>query len=163
MPRLDSEGFFTAMPQNPDLVIPDGDATPFIRLDFEITEPPEHKGKHIDWRGYLSDGARKITIRQLTDCGWDGMDLDDVKVKGPVRIKAAREPNQKGQVFLRVAGIYPMTEKKGFTNTTAPDAKRAFAQKMRGKVAATRAELNADNPTSNGSKKTEAKEFDFGV
>lgn len=104
--------------------------TPQIVLVFRV-EGGAADGDHITAYLYFSDAAAKRSMESLRACGWQGTDIEDLSTVGSrdCEIVLAYEEYE-GRERLKVQWINEI----GRVATVAemkPDARRAFAAKMR--------------------------------
>jgi hypothetical protein len=133
---------------------------------FEITEG-EHEGQTIRWDGYFSEKTAKRTIESLQHCGWTGDDLSAIRVEdmpNEVEIVVELEAGQgdyAGKEFPKVRWVNRLGGGRlNVQNALDPARARAFGERMKGLVAATRGDKGQAAPPK---EKLTGGSFPFGA
>lgn len=108
-----------------------------IGISFDLLD---HPGETITYYGYFTDAALPYTVQNLRTCGWKGADLTDLTGLDANEVQLVIEEEdyespETGEVrtSLKVKFINSMG---GLALKTVldPNAKKAFAAKMRAKI-----------------------------
>lgn len=126
-------GRFAARAHSWDLGATNGGAEQ-IAVSFKLIEPG-FEGRFIGWYGMFSDTQIEFTVKALRACGWRGVDLTDMTGMGDNEVSLVVEHEEyKDKVYARVkwvnAGGGVLLKK-----VLDPNAKKAFAQRMRSVIA----------------------------
>ena len=95
---------------------------------------------HLSWFGYFTEKTTESTFRALRTAGWRGQDLADLsdlsRSDAPeVDLVVEHEAGQDGVVRARIRWVNSAGG-VGLGTQLAPDKAKAFAARMRGKLAA---------------------------
>lgn len=108
-----------------------------VAVKFQLLDA---EGLSIVWYGYFTDKTTETTFKALRTAGWKGQDLSDLsdlsKSDTPeVNLVIEQEVGQDGVTRPRVRWVNG-TGGIGVKNVLAADKAKAFAARMRGKLAA---------------------------
>lgn len=120
-----------------------------VGIEFALTDG---SGNTIWWYGFFTPDALPVTLRALRACGWEGDDLSDLAGIDAHEINLVIEheeyPRGSGEIRAKVKWVNS-GDGVGMKEQLAPDAAKAFAAQMKGRILA----LNAAKPNGAGTKK----------
>lgn len=128
-----------------------------VVVQFNVTEEA-FAGERITWFGSFSDKAWERTVESLRYCGWTSNDLSDLSGVTSNEVEIVVEHEEwEGKMHARVrfvngAGAFAVK------NRLNPDATKAFAARMQGKIAALSARSGAAVPPKAAPPKSAASE-----
>lgn len=141
--------------------------TPYIEVQFRLTDGP-FAGENIEWRGYLSDGAKQRTVESLFYCGcWtspgqtDG-DLFDLEGIDKNEVELVVEPEEyNGKTYMRVkwvndpsrSGPKPSNGLSEETKNSIRESCRPLILRLRQEAAARAVRNGTSDPDSEPAKK----------
>lgn len=112
-----------------------------VAIQFDVN------GERVTYYGFFgTDKQTEFTVKALRTCGWTGDDLTAIQLStAPVEL-VVEEQEYNGQPQVRVKYVNPI----GGKARQAMDAAkaRAFAERMKAKVAATNAQQATDSQAS---------------
>ena len=110
-----------------------------IAVQFEFIDPV---GERLTWYGYFTDAAFDRTIESLRAIGWTGSSLDEFAgeklpagVNHQVELVVQHEEYE-GKVQVRIAFVNSIGAGLALKSAMTSDQARAFAAKMKGRIAA---------------------------
>jgi hypothetical protein len=120
--------------------------TEMVSLTFQFVGGP-NDGKRIVYNGYFTDNTAKRTMDSLEHCGWDGVNLADMKGFGSknVMLVIDEEANQEGELFPVVKWVNRL-----FGRGPATVYEKAEVQSLAERMAALNAERRKENAERSG-------------
>lgn len=108
-----------------------------VAVEFELMDSTGAVGPHILWYGYFTEKAFDHTIRALRVCGWKGDMLTDLSGLTDNEVSLVIESETyEGRTKSRVRWVNPAGDVGlGLKAPLTGDKARAFAAKMRGRIA----------------------------
>lgn len=110
-----------------------------IAVQFEFLEPA---GEKLTWYGFFTDATFDRTIESLRACGWTGSSLDEFSaealpagVNRQVELVVTHE-EYNGKTSARIAFVNNVGGGMALKSAMSSDQARAFAAKMKGRIAA---------------------------
>lgn len=106
-----------------------------VAISFQLLTPG-YEGQHLPYYGLFTDAALEITVKALRACGWQGVDLSDLSGIDTNEVNLVVEhETYNGVTRARIKWVNDGTA--GLLKNVLGDAeKKAFAQRMRGAIAA---------------------------
>lgn len=149
--ELMPEGRYQARAHSWDFGETNGGA-PQIAVSFKLLEPG-FEGQFLGWYGGFGDTQAEFTFKALKNCGWRGIDLNDLSGMGDNEVSLVVEHEEyQGKTHARVkwvnAGGGVMLKK-----VLDPNAKKALAAKMKATFAAFEVERAAPKAANTTTKK----------
>lgn len=131
-----------------------GTGTEQIAIRFELLDDEQHRT--IIYYGYFTDGALKWTLQTLRNCGWEGVDLDDLTGldSEEVSITVEHEEDQNGEIRAKVGWVNKEGGGPMMTNTIDGKDKKSFAKRMKAKLMALEGGKPKASKPSRAKKKT---------
>ena len=127
--------------------------SPQIAVELQITEG-ESAGQTITWFGYFTEKTEERTLESLRTLGWQGDDLDKLDtVTGDCSIVVEQE-TWEGKTSAKVQWINKVGGGLALSAPMDAGAARAFAERMKGKVIASRQASGTQTPSSKPTSKT---------
>jgi hypothetical protein len=130
--------------------------TPQIGISFAVAVGGEVE--YVTWYGYFTDAAADRTIKALRDMGWTGNDLDQLKEDCsdlPNAVQLDIQPDDKG--YMKVAWINKPGGGVAMRETMTQAQKLGFAQQMKGRCLAIKADTPIKKKDAPASKWAEVK------
>lgn len=120
--------------------------TEMVSITFQFVGGP-NEGKRITYNGYFTDNTAKRTMDSLEYCGWDGVDLSDLKGFGSknVMLVVDEEANQEGELFPYVKWVNRL-----FTRGPATVYEAGEVKSLAERMAAINAERRKENAEKSG-------------
>jgi hypothetical protein len=110
-----------------------------VAVEFELLDVEGNAGPHIVWYGYFTEKTVKTTIKALRTCGWTGDLLTDLSGidTNEVSLVIEEESDQNGRMRPRVRWVNaPGGAGLSLKAPLDGEKARAFAAKMRSRIAA---------------------------
>lgn len=106
-----------------------------VAISFQLLTPG-YEGQHLPYYGLFTDAALEITVKALRACGWQGVDLSDLTGIDTNEVNLVVEhETYNGVTRARIKWVNDGTA--GLLKNVLGDTERkAFAQRMRGAIAA---------------------------
>jgi hypothetical protein len=130
-----------------------------VAISFEILD---HPGQRITWYGGFSTEIKgqakkspcERTFETLRTCGWEGDDLTDLAGIDSNDVEVVLEINEyEGKESNRIKWVNSLgSGGPALKNVMPPDAKKAFAAKMRGQAIASRQKMGGGTVSQVASK-----------
>jgi len=116
-----------------------GTGTEQVAVEIAILEEG-FEAQHMTWYGSFSEKALKFTLKALRTLGWEGDDLSQLEGidRNEVYIKVEHEEDQEGNLRARVQWINSSAGGLQLKTRMDEGAAKAFAERMKGHVLATK-------------------------
>lgn len=128
-----------------------GTGTEQVAVTFEITADGPRKGEQHVWYGFFTDATTSRTLESLETAGWDGDSLDKPVGLGRIECEVVLgEEEYNGDMKVRVQWVN-RPGGGGVKNIMTPDEAKSFNERMRGEIAARKAERSQRQTTGDNS------------
>lgn len=121
-----------------------------VAVRFELLDVDEG-ARYLTWYGFFTDKTTERTLDSMRHCGWKGDDLFDLSGLGDneVDLVLETEEDNEGKAHLRVRWV---NSRGGLAlkDRMDDDARRTFAQRMKGAVLAHKKKAPRPPAKSNG-------------
>jgi hypothetical protein len=117
-----------------------GTGTEQIVVTFEITQDGPRKGEQHAWYGFFTDATTSRTLDSLESAGWDGDSLEKPQGLGRIECEIVLgEEEYNGETKVRIQWVNKPGG-GGVKNVMSPEEAKSFNERMRGEIAARKAE-----------------------
>jgi len=122
-----------------------------VAVLFEILDGDD-AGQQITWYGFFSEKTEERTLEALQHCGWEGADIGNLDgvTKNEVQLVVEMEAGDDGNSYPRVRWVNGASAGLALKSRMNDGQRAAFAQRMRGKVLATRQAAGQALPGNGG-------------
>jgi hypothetical protein len=135
-----------------------GTGTEQIVVTFEITQEGPRKGEQHAWYGFFTDNTTSRTLDSLENAGWDGDSLEKPQGLGRVECDIVLgEEEYNGETKIRVQWVNKPGG-SGVKNVMSPDEAKSFNERMRGEIAARKAERSQRTASA-----SDGADFNYGA
>jgi len=134
-----------------------GTGTEQIVVTFEITSEGSRKGEQYAWYGFFTDATTSRTLDALENAGWDGESLENPAGLGRVECEIVLgEEEYNGETKVRVQWVNKPGG-GGVKNVMSPQEAKSFNERMKGEIAARKAERAQRQASGDGT------DFNYGA
>lgn len=120
-----------------------------VVVQFTLTQPAEYAGRTLNWYGFFTGKTVDRTVESLRICGWHGIDLSDLSGVDANEVQLVVEhESYEGVTTAKVRWVNALGGM--LKKPLDPIARKTFAQRMRGAVAAADAKNKAKNGPQTG-------------